>query len=167
MRRLRSEAMALWPFLVLQCVSMIGIMAEGRLLLIELMMPSPDWTKPPNGKEPIIEPISPPDICEDFPTAIGCPGAPIPMPQEARNSGIRENSWENDDLDLSEYIQSMKMPEYPANTKYAVEDEYDDEQSSEEVEYNEFAPQNLGEELTPPKGEEVKSGIQGIYIRHR
>ena len=81
MRRPRREAMALWPFLVLQCVSMIGIMAEGRLLLIELMMPSPDWTKPPNGKEPIIEPISPPDICVDFPTAIGCPGAPIPMPE--------------------------------------------------------------------------------------
>ena len=102
MRRLRREVMALWPFLVLQCVSMIGIMAEGRLLLIELMMPSPDWTKPPNGKEPIIEPISPPDVCVDFPTAIGCPGAPVPMPQEARNSGIRDNSWENDDLDLSE-----------------------------------------------------------------
>ena len=114
--------MALWPFLILQCVSSIG-MAQGRLLLIELMMPPPE--------PPIVEPL------------IG----PIVEPEYEWSPEIRSK-----DPDYIAIPDSMKIPdEIPEEVPEPATD--DDETSSVEVEYELTPPEGEKEDIGEPEME--------------
>ena len=122
-RRGRRESTASWPLLILHCVSAIG-MAQGRLLLIELMMPPP------------------PDPCPPMmPPPPGCTGGPIIEPPEIQPPEM----WSSEILESDpDYIavptDSMKKPE-------EIPEGAPEEPSSVEVEY-ELTPPETEEKAT-------------------
>ena len=153
-RKRRREGMALWPFMILQCVSAMIGMAQGRLLLIELMMPPPEPPILP-PEPPIIEPPWP-DFCDQEPQAMGCPDGPEIQPPRPIDwsSEIRRN-----DPDYIAIPDSMEIPEeLPASDTSSVEIEYeltppkDDEELPEmdldDVDYEDLPEVQNGDEVT-------------------